>query len=91
MTHAPKRVQRRRAKAPMISTAPGSFACHEAMHMASVLQAMVDKHLCEHPAIVANDDWFTRATEISTNLYFLYQAIGSEHMNAPLRCEPPDA
>ncbi len=59
---------------------PGTFGCHEAMHMASVAMEMVDRHLCEHPAIKGNEAWFHLAGRAFDALFELYQAIGAEHM-----------
>jgi hypothetical protein len=48
--------------------------------MASVLAVMVDRHLAEHPAIAANDEWSAMATGVSDGLHALYQAIGAVHL-----------
>lgn len=63
--------------------APGSFGCHEALHMASVLRGMVEEHLCQHPAIEANKEWSDMAGKACRTLFDLYQAIGQVHMEAP--------
>lgn len=60
--------------------APGTFGCHEALHMASVLAGMVDDQLCEHPAIQQRPDWQTLADRAREALSDLYQAIGQEHV-----------
>jgi len=62
--------------------APGSFGCHEAMEGASIFMDSVDRHLCEHPAILANPDWYQLASEAQTALFNLYQAIGAVHVPA---------
>lgn len=67
---------------------PGSFGCHEAMHMASVLADMVGERLCEHPSISRNAAWLTKAEAALAALHDLYQAIGAEHMSAPLTMPP---
>lgn len=59
---------------------PGSFGCHEALHIASVLAEMVDERLCEHEAVKANSDWVRLANDARTALFELYQAIGREHL-----------
>lgn len=58
---------------------PGTMGCHEALHMASVALAIVDDHLCQHPAIATNGDWLAIATRALEDLYELYQAIGAAH------------
>ena len=50
--------------------------------MASVFMDSVDRHLCEHPAILANPEWFRLASEAQTALYNLYQSIGGAHLGA---------
>jgi len=60
--------------------APGSFGCHEAMHMASVLMETVDERLCEHPAIKANPEWLELAQKARAYLFTLYQSIGDKHL-----------
>lgn len=59
---------------------PGTFGCHEALHMASVVGDMVDTQLLSHPAIIANPEWFAKAEAAAKACYDLYQAIGAEHM-----------
>ena len=59
---------------------PGSFGCHEALHMASYLAAAVDEELCDHPAIQLNPEWKKLAEEASDKLIALYNAIGKEHL-----------
>jgi hypothetical protein len=61
--------------------APGTFGCPEALHMASVLAEMVDRHLAEHPAVTANPDWKALADRACDALNDLYQAIGSAHLD----------
>lgn len=59
---------------------PGTFGCHEALHMASVIINMVDENLCSHPAIEQNPEWKAKACEASDALYDLYQMIGAKHL-----------
>ncbi len=60
--------------------APGSFGCHEALHMACVLAEMVDTHLCEHPAVQRVPEWKALADRAAEALHDLYQAIGTQHL-----------
>ena len=60
--------------------APGTFGCHEALHMASFLALNVDEALCEHRAIAAVPAWRALAETARVALYDLYQAIGAEHV-----------
>lgn len=59
---------------------PGSFGCHEALHMASFLAVTVDRELCEHPSILANPEWLDLAEQAAAALADLYQAIGAKHL-----------
>lgn len=65
--------------------APGSFGCHEALHMASFLANAVDRELCEHNAIKLVPKWHKKATRAAALLTSLYQDIGAAHV----RNEPP--
>lgn len=58
--------------------APGTVGCHEATHLASVLMDTVDRHLCDHPAVLSNPDWYRLADEAQTALYNLYQAMAAQ-------------
>lgn len=60
--------------------APGSFSCHEALHTTSVVMDMLDSHVCDHPSVLADPEWYRLASEASTALYNLYQAIGAKHL-----------
>lgn len=60
--------------------APGSFGCHEALHMACFLAEAVDEQLCEHPAVSANQEWFQLAVKAKQALSDLYNQIGKAHL-----------
>ena len=60
--------------------APGTFGCHEALHMAAYLRDAVDEELCGHRAIEAVPAWRGLADKAATALYDLYQAIGAAHV-----------
>jgi len=59
---------------------PGTFGCHEALHMANVLAGLVERELCEHPAIAANVAWYAKAVRARDLLGELYQEIGVKHV-----------
>jgi hypothetical protein len=65
--------------------APGSFGCHEALHMALVLSELVAERLGEHPAVRRDPAWKALADRASDALYDLYQAIGADHLEADKR------
>lgn len=60
--------------------APGSYGCHEALHMTSMLAETVGERLSAHPAIMQNPDWLALASRAEDTLHALYQAIGQLHM-----------
>lgn len=61
---------------------PGSFGCHEALHTASMLMEMVHSHLLEHPAILLDSEFYRRARNVHSELFDLYQALGTKHLGA---------
>lgn len=68
-----------------VEFAPGTAGCHEAMHLASVVMDTVDRHLCDHPAVLSNPDWYRLADEAQTCLFNLYQAIAEKHLRGELQ------
>jgi hypothetical protein len=62
---------------------PGSFGCHEALHLVYVFTDMFSRHIADHPAISQCPDWQKRAEEIGEALGDLYQAIGAKHGAEP--------
>ncbi len=54
------------------------FGFHEALHVASVFQQMVETHLCEHPAIQSVPTLSEKASEVASLLADLYQEISRE-------------
>ena len=59
---------------------PGTFGCHEALHMASFLCDVVDRQLVEHEAIKQNKEWLKLAYQARAALIVLYNEIGKEHL-----------
>ena len=59
---------------------PGSFGCHEALHLTSVILSVLNVHLTMHPAIQANPEWRNRVGEVEDMLAELYQEIGAAHL-----------
>lgn len=55
---------------------------YEALHTASVVMDIVDRHLCDHPFILLNKDAYKFAEEAHTALFNLYQCIGVLRSNA---------
>lgn len=69
---------------------PGTFGCHEALHVAYLLGKHVEEELCDHLAVKQNEAWLELASTAATALWELYQAIGAEHLGAPLPHEKRD-
>lgn len=62
---------------------PGSFGCHEALHMTSFLTSAIDSELAEHPTIKDNPRWLQMAEMARDVLASLYQEIGAVHIDPP--------
>lgn len=62
---------------------PGTLACHEGLHAASIVLDMVERQLMDHPAVVVNKDWYAQAAAAHHHLFELYQAIGGAHLPDP--------
>lgn len=60
--------------------APGTFGCHEALHMASSVMDIVDSQLMQHPAILLNPKYYALAEKAHKALFDLHQAIGEDHL-----------
>jgi hypothetical protein len=60
---------------------PGTFGCHEAMHVASIFADDVGERLLDHGAIIQNPEWYALANRAFQALADLYQAIGAAHLD----------
>lgn len=61
---------------------PGSFGCHELLDRTGMLADMVEQQIQNHPACVANAEWFLLAEQAAAALRDLYQRVGAEHLSA---------
>jgi hypothetical protein len=59
---------------------PGSYGCHEALHVTSLILSMIHEHLSTHPAIMLKPKWRRLVSEAEDILAELYQEIGSVHL-----------
>ncbi len=59
---------------------PGTYGCHEAIHIVSVYHENVDQHICKHPAIQLNPEWRKLAEDVMDAFSALYLTIGREHL-----------
>ncbi len=62
---------------------PGSYGCHEALHVTSMLTEITSTQLLAHPTILLDSDFYRRANDIHAALFDLYQAIGEKHLAGP--------
>jgi hypothetical protein len=68
---------------------PGTYGCHEALHLTSVLINLIERELVEHPAIQAHPGWRDRANSAVNELASLYQEIGGVHLDAEPGVDTP--
>ncbi len=61
---------------------PGTFGCHEALHVTNMMVEVLERHLAEHPAIQANSAWKARVERAQDELAALYQEIGAAHIES---------
>jgi hypothetical protein len=61
---------------------PGTFGCHELLDRSLMLATMVETEVQNHPACVANAEWFMLAERAVSALNDLYQRVGAEHLSA---------
>lgn len=54
----------------------GSLRFHEALHTASLVLDFNDRHLADHPAVVANPAVYQLAHKAHEYLFALYQRLG---------------
>lgn len=65
-----------------VQFAPGSFGCHELLDRVARAAEQIERDLLEHPACIANGEWYGLADEAATALHELYQRIGALHLGA---------
>jgi len=61
---------------------PGSFGCHELLDRTNMLADLVEGQIQNHPACVANAEWFALAEQAASALRELYQRVGADHLSA---------
>jgi len=60
--------------------APGSYGCHEVLHMTAFLEHAVDTELVQHTAIQRDSSFLLEAERALSALSRLYQLIGAKHL-----------
>jgi hypothetical protein len=63
---------------------PGSFGCHEGVHVTKLVVDLIQEQLVDHSAVLLNPHWFYCVREAQQLLYSAYNAIGGEHLDAPM-------
>jgi hypothetical protein len=63
---------------------PGSFGCHEAMHVTNLVVELIEQQLATHSAVLLDPYWFHNVREAQSLLYSAYNAIGGDHLSAPM-------
>ncbi len=61
---------------------PGSFGCHELLDRIALLADMLERQQFDHPACVANPEWYRLVEQAAAALRELYQQVGAEHLRA---------
>jgi hypothetical protein len=60
--------------------APGTFGCHELLDRLLVVGDTVEEHVLDHPACLANAEWYGLANQAVKALRELYQRVGAAHL-----------
>lgn len=63
---------------------PGSFGCHEALHVTQVLVDMIERELLSHSAVLLNPSWYRQVREAQARLRSAYTSVAEEHLAAPV-------
>lgn len=63
---------------------PGSFGCHEAMHVTNLMVELIEQQLVGHSAVLLNPIWYDNVREAQALLRRAYTAVADEHLDAPL-------
>lgn len=59
---------------------PGSFGCHEALHVTHLVVDLIERELVQHSAVLLDPSWFDRIREAQALLYRAYQEAGARHL-----------
>lgn len=62
---------------------PGSFGCHEAMHVTQLVVDLIERQLVQHSAVLLNPVWYAQVREAQGLLYHAYSAAADQHLDAP--------
>jgi hypothetical protein len=59
---------------------PGTAGCHELLDRTALFSDMLQQHILDHPACIANPAWYRLAEQAAAALCELYQQVGAEHL-----------
>jgi len=60
---------------------PGTFGCHEAVHVNSLIVRLIDNELLNHSAVLLDPEWYHLVREAQRMLYEAYRLGGNEHLD----------
>lgn len=63
---------------------PGSFGCHEAMHVTQVVVDLIERELLSHSAVLLDSLWYGKVREAQALLRSAYNHVAEAHLAAPL-------
>lgn len=61
---------------------PGSFGCHELLDRVARTADQIERQIIDHPACIANAQWYGLAEDAAAALHELYRRIGAVHLDA---------
>lgn len=59
---------------------PGSFGCHEALHVTELVVDLIERQLVQHSAVLLNPVWYAQVREAQASLHRTYCAMADEHL-----------
>lgn len=68
---------------------PGSFGCHEAMHVTQVVVDLIERELLSHSAVLLDSFWYGKVREAQALLRSAYTHVAEAHLAAPFPVDEP--
>lgn len=63
---------------------PGSFGCHEALHVTQLVVDILERELLSHSAVLLNAEWYHRVRDAQALLRGACNRVAEVHLAAPL-------
>ncbi len=63
---------------------PGSFGCHEALHVTNLVVELLERELAGHSAVLLDAFWYGKVREAQALLHSAYSKVAQAHLAAPL-------